>query len=200
MKRGKGSAKRPAARRRKRPLNPLAKLEARTEARKEARRKARKAAAKSKARKSAKRTYDRKRRAVAAGKAVAQQAATMKAKALRAPPKLDDVTSRARTRAPAKVVRKPTASFNIELANNYREAWDTAAGRAVMADLLVFAGVGTLIDARDPVALAMQAGERNVGLRIVQMLGLHDADIPAATWTASDHINGMQEERTLYAN
>ncbi len=115
-------------------------------------------------------------------------------------PPIDDPTTRiVKRNGKGRTKRKSQSQFQADMANLYREAWESHSGRAVLSDLLQHCGVATLIDDTDPTRMAIRVGERNMALRIVQMLGWQPEEFPAAAWATADYLNGLQEERALYA-
>lgn len=86
------------------------------------------------------------------------------------------VGGRAAPRAKAK------SQIMRELSEAYRVTFSTAFGKLVKADLMQFCGIYSEIAETDPVAIGKRLGERNMALRIVQMVGLRPEHFEAAAW------------------
>lgn len=56
---------------------------------------------------------------------------------------------------------------------------------------MTWCNVYTASDASDPITMAREQGERNVALRIVQMIGLKAADAPVDAWEDADILDRM---------
>ena len=75
------------------------------------------------------------------------------------------------------------------------EAWKgfyaTPEGRVAIAELMVWCNLYQPCISNDVMEMAREQGERNVALRIVQMIGLKPAEAPVDAWEDSEILDRM---------
>lgn len=87
--------------------------------------------------------------------------------------------------------RRTKAQVEMIIADAYKVVFTSAAGEIVKADIMQWCNVYNPVTETDPINLGMRMGERNVALRIAQMLGLRPEHFPVEAWKAADEINAM---------
>lgn len=92
------------------------------------------------------------------------------------------------TSAPRK---RTKAEAELAVAEAYKLLFSSPHGQIVKADLMQWCNVFSPISEADPINLGIRIGERNVALRITQMMGLQPADFPAEAWATAGQLNNM---------
>lgn len=88
--------------------------------------------------------------------------------------------------------KKPTrAKTQAAIADTWKAFYGSPEGRAAIADLMVWCNVYTPIEESDPIVIARATGERNVALRIAQLIGLQPAAFPSNAWEDADILDRM---------
>lgn len=95
------------------------------------------------------------------------------------------------TSANAKPKPRTKAQVEAMIADAYRAVFTSPLGEVVKADLMQWCNVFNPIAEADPINLGIRIGERNVALRIAQMMGLRPEHFPAEAWATADQINSM---------
>lgn len=72
--------------------------------------------------------------------------------------------------------RKAEQRANAQLAQDYKDVFDTPQGRRVLADIMANGHVYAPIYSNNPTEMAYRCGERNTALRIATMRGYKPAD------------------------
>lgn len=142
-------------------------------------------------RKSANRSKPKKARAKAKAparaKAKTKKKATIKLVAKPPPKPTGGVTSGGNPRPRA----KSKAAIQAQLAEAYQIVFSSPLGALVKADLLTWCNVYNPVTETDPISVGVRMGERNVGLRIAQMMGLRAEHFNADAWAAATSTDEM---------
>lgn len=96
------------------------------------------------------------------------------------------------------MARAPTKrTLMARMAQHYRDTFETDSGRHVLADLMTFCNAYNPIEARDPSGridpylMAMREGERNMAMRIAQMLAYRPDQFPELSTDNMDLLNSF---------
>jgi hypothetical protein len=109
---------------------------------------------------------------------------------LKRPPPPRETISVPRPRATARQRRTKSQVQQI-VADAYKAVFTSPLGEIVKADLMQWCNVFNPIAEADPINLGIRIGERNVALRIAQMMGLRPEHFPDEAWKVADEINAM---------
>lgn len=77
------------------------------------------------------------------------------------------------------------------IADAWKGFYATPEGRAAIAELMVWCNLYQPCVSNDVMEMAREQGERNVALRIVQMIGLKPAEAPVDAWEDADILDRM---------
>jgi hypothetical protein len=91
--------------------------------------------------------------------------------------------------------RNGTNRAVIAVSDAWKQFYQTPDGRIAIAQLLLASGVYVPIETSDPLEMARLNGERNVALRIVQMIGLKPEEFPTQAVEDEDIIARLYNPR-----
>ena len=77
------------------------------------------------------------------------------------------------------------------VADAWKAFYNTPGGRQAIAELMVWCNLYQPCISNDVMEMAREQGERNVALRIVQMIGLKPAEAPVDAWEDSEILDRM---------
>ena len=87
--------------------------------------------------------------------------------------------------------RRGTADIQRELSEAYKMVFNSLFGQRVKADIFTYCNVYHPIEGNDLYQIGKREGERNVALRIAQMLGLRPEHFETDAWDTSGTIDNM---------
>lgn len=79
----------------------------------------------------------------------------------------------------------------VRVAEAWKRFHSSDDGREAIAELMVWCNLYQPCISNDVIELAREQGERNVALRIVQMIGLKPAEAPVDAWEDSEILDRM---------
>jgi hypothetical protein len=91
----------------------------------------------------------------------------------------------------ANPARKRARKRDLQLAEDWKAFYETAAGKRAIADLMAWCDAYTQISENDPIKLAMAVGAENVAKRLAYYLGLQPSHFPETSWEHLDLVHRM---------
>jgi hypothetical protein len=85
---------------------------------------------------------------------------------------------------------------DAQLAEDWQEIAETAAGRRIIADIMTWANIYSPIEDNDPIAMARHVGEENVAKRISYYLGYKPEQFPQMAEDDTDLLNRIFESQS----
>jgi hypothetical protein len=85
---------------------------------------------------------------------------------------------------------------DAQLAEDWQEIAETAAGRRIIADIMTWANIYSPIEDSDPINMARHVGEENVAKRIAYYLGYKPEQFPQMAEDDTDLLNRIFESQS----